>query len=381
MRGSAKQKIRSLRDRGRNAWEKLVAHRKRLLVAGLLILFVMLGTATAAAYAYDQAESDKILPGVHVAGVDLSGFTRDEARLALRKKAHKLLNRKIAIHAAGRTWRTTPRKLGVRADFWDAVDYAFNVSDSIPWVSRVYHRLAGWSVDKNLRLPMTISKTRVKRFVAHLASKIDRPALNAMLALDGTRLVKQHAAKGRKVILGPSFHRLLHALKTGGSQVWLRVVRNAPKISDGELGKTLTVDLTTLSLRLWDRFKVVRSYPVATAQPGFVTPIGRWSVVDKVMWPSWTNPDPTGWGAGMPLYIPPGPDNPLGTRALYLSAPGIRIHGTPEDSSIGTYASHGCIRMHISDSEALYPLVKVGTPVVIYGAPPWGNPTSGGPAG
>ena len=381
MWGRAKEKIRSLRAAARETRQKLVAHRKRLLVGGLVVLFALLGTATAGAYAYDQAESDKILPGVHVAGVDLSGFTKDEARLALRKKAHKLLNRKIKIHAAGHTWRTTPRKLGVRADFWGAVDHAFQVSDSMPWVSRVYHRLAGWSVDENLRISRTISKPRLKDFVAEIASKIDRPALNAKLTLDGNQLVKQHAARGRRVVPGPSFHRLLHAVKTGAPQLWLRVVRSTPKVKDAELRQTLTVDLTTNTLRLWKGFRVMRSYPVATAQPGFGTPIGEWDIVDKQMWPSWTNPDPTGWGAGMPLYIPPGPSNPLGTRALYLSAPGIRIHGTPDSSSIGTYASHGCIRMYISDSEALYPLVKVGSAVVIYGAPPWGNVTSGGPAG
>ncbi len=67
----------------------------------------------------------------------------------------------------------------------------------------------------------------------------------------------------------------------------------------------------------------------------------------------------------MPAYIPPGPGNPLGTRALYLNAPGIRIHGTYNSASIGTYASHGCIRMLIGDSEALFPLVPVGTKVII----------------
>ena len=63
--------------------------------------------------------------------------------------------------------------------------------------------------------------------------------------------------------------------------------------------------------------------------------------------------------------MPPGPGNPLGTRAMYLNAPGIRIHGTYDTSSVGTYASHGCIRMTIADSEALYPLVPVGTTVLI----------------
>ena len=80
--------------------------------------------------------------------------------------------------------------------------------------------------------------------------------------------------------------------------------------------------------------------------------------------PTWVNPDPDGWGADMPEVIPPGPDNPLGTRALNWSAPAIRFHGTSADYSIGYNASHGCVRLHMSDVEQLYELVDVGTPIV-----------------
>jgi L,D-transpeptidase ErfK/SrfK len=111
---------------------------------------------------------------------------------------------------------------------------------------------------------------------------------------------------------------------------------------------------------------VERTYGVATAKGGFVTPQGSWTVINKVMNPTWINPAPDTWGKDDPPMIPPGPGNPLGTRALYLNAPGIRIHGTYASSSIGSYASHGCIRMRIPDSEALYPLVPVGTPVLVH---------------
>jgi lipoprotein-anchoring transpeptidase ErfK/SrfK len=67
----------------------------------------------------------------------------------------------------------------------------------------------------------------------------------------------------------------------------------------------------------------------------------------------------------MPATIGPGPNNPLGTRALNLNASGIRIHGTTANSSIGTAASHGCMRMHRWDIEDLYDRVEVGTPVLI----------------
>jgi lipoprotein-anchoring transpeptidase ErfK/SrfK len=67
----------------------------------------------------------------------------------------------------------------------------------------------------------------------------------------------------------------------------------------------------------------------------------------------------------MPEYVPPGPGNPLGTRAMQLDADSIYIHGTPNDGSIGTHASHGCIRMHMGDAEDLYQRVQIGTPVLI----------------
>ncbi|HEX2030631.1 MAG TPA: L,D-transpeptidase, partial [Actinomycetota bacterium] len=99
----------------------------------------------------------------------------------------------------------------------------------------------------------------------------------------------------------------------------------------------------------------------------YPTPQGEWTIINKAENPTWINPAPDGWGAGLPLSIPGGPSNPLGTRALYLDAPGIRIHGTADSGSVGTYASHGCVRMHRSDVEELYEIVPIGTAVHIVG--------------
>jgi lipoprotein-anchoring transpeptidase ErfK/SrfK len=63
--------------------------------------------------------------------------------------------------------------------------------------------------------------------------------------------------------------------------------------------------------------------------------------------------------------VPPGVSNPLGTRWMGTSAPAIGIHGTPLPGSIGSAASHGCIRMRIPDAEYLYDRVEIGTPVII----------------
>jgi L,D-transpeptidase ErfK/SrfK len=66
--------------------------------------------------------------------------------------------------------------------------------------------------------------------------------------------------------------------------------------------------------------------------------------------------------------IPPGPGNPLGTRWLGISKPGVGIHGTPDAASVGYSRSHGCIRMYVRHAEWLFRRVRVGTPVVIVAA-------------
>jgi L,D-transpeptidase ErfK/SrfK len=139
-----------------------------------------------------------------------------------------------------------------------------------------------------------------------------------------------------------------------------------PKIPDAKIGKTIVVDRTINKLYFYNRFDLIHTFDVATAAAGYVTPAGDWIVVDKQENPTWTNPAPTTWGASLPASIPPGPGNPLGTRAFYLNAPGIRIHGTYDVGSIGTHASHGCIRMLMSDVEMLYPLVPIGTRVIVF---------------
>ena len=91
--------------------------------------------------------------------------------------------------------------------------------------------------------------------------------------------------------------------------------------------------------------------------------------VEKIVDPVWYNPG-SSWSVGMPRVIPAGPNNPLGQRALALDAPAILIHGTPDRSSIGYSASHGCIRMLAENEQELFDQVDEGTTVVIVNAAP-----------
>jgi peptidoglycan hydrolase-like protein with peptidoglycan-binding domain len=105
----------------------------------------------------------------------------------------------------------------------------------------------------------------------------------------------------------------------------------------------------------------LRVFTVATGGTWTPTPEGRFRIVNKYRHPWWYPPD-SKWAHDLEP-IPPGPDNPLGTRWMGISVPGVGIHGTPNPASIGYSISHGCIRMKKRDAESLFRLVRVGTRV------------------
>ena len=109
-----------------------------------------------------------------------------------------------------------------------------------------------------------------------------------------------------------------------------------------------------------DRLKT--SYPIAVGREGWETPTGEFEVIQMVENPIWEHPF-TG------ELVPTGPNNPLGNRWIGFWTDGTNVigfHGTPNEETVGTAASHGCIRMFNEDVLALFSLVEIGTPVTVH---------------
>jgi L,D-transpeptidase ErfK/SrfK len=112
------------------------------------------------------------------------------------------------------------------------------------------------------------------------------------------------------------------------------------------------------------------TFPISIGRDGLQTPVGQTKIVRKTEGPTWRptprmreeNPD-------LPEVVPPGPDNPLGTHALYLGWPQYLIHGTNKPYGIGRRVSSGCMRMYPEQVKELYPIVPVGTPVTVVDQP------------
>ena len=114
----------------------------------------------------------------------------------------------------------------------------------------------------------------------------------------------------------------------------------------------------------------VRTWPISIGRLGYETPLGATSVVRKKVGPTWyptesIRAEHAARGEDLPPVVRPGPDNPLGSHAIYLGFPTYLIHGTNRPYSIGLRVSHGCVRMYPEHIVELYGLVAPGTPVTI----------------
>src|SRR3990170_443107 len=287
-----------------------------ILLAGALVLA---GGSAFAAYRYDRATVALIIPGVRIADVDVGGLSRSQAEDAVGQKARSILRQHMMVAAGNQDFDITPAELGVNAKVAVAVDQAAALTAQYTWLDRVLRRVTDDPVGQSIDLEYVFNQAKVNEFVKKAAATITRPGQDAAILMDGTDGIRfQHAQKGKTLDLPESLQRIRTALRTHETHVKFPLKSVQPEVSDKTLGYTIVIDLSQNKLTLYRGFKVAKTFPVATAQPGFETPVGTWQIVNMVKNPTWINPAPNGWGADSPARIEPGPGNPLGTRAMYL---------------------------------------------------------------
>lgn len=149
--------------------------------------------------------------------------------------------------------------------------------------------------------------------------------------------------------------------RRGGSTIRKEVVAYSTKFKPG----TIVVETSERRLYLVLEDGKALKYGIGVGRDGF-----RWSGQHRITrtaeWPGWTPPPAMRKRVpDLPAYMPGGPNNPLGARALYIGSTLYRIHGTSEPWTIGQAVSSGCIRMVNDDVIDLYERVKVGALVVV----------------
>ncbi|HXG77487.1 MAG TPA: L,D-transpeptidase family protein, partial [Gaiellaceae bacterium] len=213
-------------------------------------------------------------------------------------------------------------------------------------------------------LDVSVSRARIRGYVERLARTLDREPVDARVVLQGVKPRALPAREGRRLRVLANARALRFALARNEREpIRLAFDVLRPEVRSVELETAVVILRASKRLLFFREERLVRWFRVATGLASYPTPLGRYEIVTKQRNP-WWYPPPSGWAAGKDP-VPPGPGNPLGTRWMGISAPYVGIHGTPDAASIGYSASHGCIRMRISDAEWLFERVEVGTPVFI----------------
>lgn len=335
-----------------------------LIAAALVVLLV------AAAYAYDSSQKDKIADGVTVAGVDVGGLSEDEAAVLVRHKLLAPLQHSLRVSFDGQSWTLPGQKLKIRADVDSAVEEALEDSQKGGFPGRLVRYVSGGEVDESIVPQVAYSKRAVNRFVRHVADEVNREPQNADVEPTFDSLEVVAGKNGRKLRDNLLEKQLRAAVLNANAPhtIVAKVHAIKPEITKQEVAAEypsyLTLDRGTFTLRLWQHLKLTKEYTVAVGMEGLETPEGLYEIQEKEENPVWHVPNSAWAGSLAGQTIPPGPSNPIKARWMGIFE-GAGIHGTEETYSLGSAASHGCVRMAIPDVEELYDLVEVGTPIFI----------------
>lgn len=336
---------------------------ERTAAALVAVAMLTLSAGFGWAVADDLAHSRWVPAGVRIGEVELGGLPAGDAARAIETEVAAPLLKPLGVSTPDGAIDLDASDM-LSVDIPRMVESALQPRRDASLPERVAARLTGRPVDHEVEPVLAVDEDVLREWVAQTAARVDRRPIDSTVTVgEGTITVTPHEP-GYRTLTDRAVEELTAALLAGDKEIDLAVEVLEPQIRDDSWGKMILVDLSQRRLWLYDGRVLEKTYRVAVGKPGYSTPKGTWTIVNKRYMPGWSNPG-SAWAADMPAYIPPGWSNPLGTRALDLNASGIRIHGTTKNYSIGTAASHGCMRMHRWDIEDLYDRVPVGTRVFI----------------
>jgi lipoprotein-anchoring transpeptidase ErfK/SrfK len=262
------------------------------------------------------------------------------------------LDHEVTADLDGSSWTTSPRELDARPNLDELLQVAFEDGPDA-------------AVDQ---LSLDIPSDAVAGFVSSIASETDVAGRDAEATWTGSDLQITEERTGRALARDKATSELREALAGGGDRVELVQNTTRPSVTADSFDRLLLLRQGERRVYLYENGRAVQDWPVAVGLDGSPTPTGTFTVGAKRYEPVWTNPAQDRWGADMPAQIGPGPDNPLGPRAINWNRNGadtlIRFHGTPNEDSIGEAASAGCVRMFNDDVIELYDLVETGMTIV-----------------
>jgi len=346
-----------------------VRSRSFVIVATLVVLLV---AAAGGIYAYDSGREHQITKGITVGGVPVGEMKEAAARAKLRRAVLEPLNRPVVARYEGKHYKLTPAQAKVGVDIDGSISQAIQRSREGNIFARTARNLQGKQIDEDIKLDINYNHRAITRMVRRISKQVDRAPRDATLNLEKGDVNPTPSATGLSVQAAKLRRQLRRSLLSvdGSRSVKVRTKLVEPKVTSKDLAEkypaVVIVRRGAFQLSLYKHLKLAKTYGIAVGRVGLETPAGLYHVQNKAVNPAWTMPN-SDWvaPADRGKVIPGGtPENPLKARWLGIYA-GAGIHGTDDAGSIGSAASHGCIRMRIPDVEELYDQVPVNAPVYI----------------
>ena len=344
---------------------------RRLPVYVLAVLVVLLAGTAGAVYAYDASRGDLVADGVRAGGVPIGGLRANQARDRLERELATPLTEPFRVRVGTRRFSLSAERARVRTDVEAMVGTALHASRAGDPLRRTLRDVRSERLDVDVPLRVSYSPRAVRSLVSRVKRRMDREPANARLDWSASRLERVPGKMGRRVP-GRRLERMISAEiadPRADRVVRTRARRVAPDVTAETLAErypaVITVDRQGYRLRFWRNLELDRTYRIAVGQVGLETPAGLYKVQNKAIDPDWQVPDSDWAGKLRGKLIKGGtPENPLKARWMGIYD-GAGIHGTSEVASLGSSASHGCIRMSVPEVKELYEKVPVNAPVYI----------------
>jgi lipoprotein-anchoring transpeptidase ErfK/SrfK len=341
-----------------------------------IIVAVVLATLAAAsvgALAWaDGSAAGKLPAGAKVSGVDVGGLTREQALERANRRVAALIARPVFVRLGDHTYKLTAEQAHVQVDIRRPLAQLYAAGRKGSFLKRGLRKLTGEKINSNMPANVTLDRSAIGRFIGHIEKVQALKPVDAGLNLTLTSVTVTPAKAGRRLAARDALMaRLARRLTTNtddrtirAKTVPVKAKLTADKVFDAQ-PVALTVSRSETKVRLFRRGKLVKSYTVAVGSPEFPTPTGRFVVQSMQKNPSWNVPNSAWAGSLAGETIPGGdPANPLVARWIGFNG-SVGFHGTNNGGSLGSAASHGCIRMNPSDVIDLFTRVTVGTPVLV----------------
>jgi len=344
----------------------------RIAIIVAVVLATLAAASVGALALASGTVAGKLPEGSKISGVAVGGLTKDEALALANRRVAALITRPVYVQLGEKRYTLTAQQANVKVDIRRPVEQLYAAGEKGSFLKRGFREITGEKSKSNLPANVTINRSAIGAFIGRIEKEQALKPVDAGIKLTLTKVSVSPSKAGRRLAARDALMaRIARRLTTSTNRRTLRAktIKTKAKLTADKVFDAnpvaVTVSRNETKVRVFSRGKLVKTYTVAVGSPEYPSPTGQYVVQTKQVNPAWNVPNSAWAGSLAGQTIPGGaPNNPLVARWIGFNG-SVGFHGTASAGSLGSAASHGCIRMAPPDVIELFKRVKLGTPVLV----------------